>query len=334
MGGNYYSSGSGSGSQYSISNGSAGSSYMSGSRSGLTPAQILNAYSQFLPGTLNSIGNASANALAPTGSGTAAATAGNAVQRSLNPEYYGALDTATGSAMRGARAGNQLLNAINLNGLSPGEYNATERGLNQYNTGTGNAGLANPTNAITNAMNFGGAFNNKLGILGSAIGANTSASGAATNAAGAASPNTSGFNPVQIALGNTGFGASYINPITAVSQQNASGASSAANMSFGAGGSSNSSQGCCFIFMEAYHGTMPKSVRRVRDKFYRAHPEIARGYKKMAKWLVPLIRDYDTVRSIVWKFMIAPATRHCEDFTKARRISHFWLRVWAIYGRI
>ena len=319
------------------SNNSSSSYGTAGSQgtSGLSPGEIAAAYRNYLPSTLTSLGNANAQQLGTGGAGANAATAGSALQRQLNPEYYGAIGSAGRGAAAGVDAGARAMNAVNLNGLSPGEYNAVERGTNQYNTGTGNSGLANPTNAISNAMNFGGAFNNKVGVLGNAIGANSGAVNAASGVGAAASPNTSGFNAANTALGSTGFGASYINPISSVSQQS----SNASNSSQGNGWSSGNSFGmtgpsCCFIFLESYHGKIPDSVRRVRDKYYRATPVIAKGYKRMAKWLVPLMQRSNTIRWLVWNTMVKPATRHCENVRECRNISRFWLRTWALYGRI
>jgi len=309
---------------------------------GLSPAQILAAYQNYLPATLTAIGQGNLQQLLPGGAGTAATAAGSALQRSQNPEYYSAIGSGTSGAAQGNDAAARMLNAINLTGLSPGEYNATERGVNQYNTGTGNAGLVNPMNTISNAMNFGGAFNNKIGIMGNALGANASNIGAAANIAGAASPNTSGFNPIAMALGGLGFGANYINPITSVSKQSSSGGGSGWGISMGnqvgssQGASASGGDGsmCCFIFMESYHGKMPTCIRKIRDKYYRQHPRIANGYKRMAKWLVPLMQRSKIIRSIVWYSMVNPATKYAMSLHCGynKRISHFWLRTWAVIG--
>lgn len=119
------------------------------------------------------------------GAGGDAARAGYQLNRDTNPDYYQAQDAAS----RGAAS---AVNAINLNGLSPGEAAATERANNQNLQGSGNLGLMNNTNAISNAMNFGGAFNSKVGLMNNAVGA---ASGAANSGAGNA-----GFNGVNVAM--------------------------------------------------------------------------------------------------------------------------------------
>lgn len=148
-----------------------------------------------IPGFANAIGNtispltsAENNSLLSsiTGTGGLAATAASNLNRTLNPDYYSTLDSAAGGAK-------STIGAINLGGLSPGEEAATERSLNQTNAGTGNLGLNNGTNIISNAMNFGGAFNNKLNLMDNAV-------NSATGVANAASGNA-GLSPTGIATG-------------------------------------------------------------------------------------------------------------------------------------
>lgn len=134
----------------------------------------------------NALAGAKTNLDQINGAGGDAARAAVNLNRSANPDYYAAQDAAS----KGAAAG---VNAINLNGLSLGEQAATERGNNQNLSGTGNLGLLNNTNTIANALNFGGAFNSKLGLMNNAVGA---ASNAANSAAG-----NGGVNAANIALG-------------------------------------------------------------------------------------------------------------------------------------
>jgi len=79
-----------------------------------------------------------------------------------------------------------------MNGLSGGEQAAVERSTAQSNAGTGNLGLNNATNVISNAMNFGDAYHQKQDSLKSALGAANQTATSAQN---------TGFNPVNIALG-------------------------------------------------------------------------------------------------------------------------------------
>lgn len=116
------------------------------------------------------------------GAGGQAADSARALLQRDNPEFAKTVgDTAT--------ATQNLLKSYNLNGLSPGEANAVERSTNQSNTGSGNLGLANPTNVISNAMNFGQAFDNKRAALNTAIGTGNQTASTAIGA----------FNPLNVA---------------------------------------------------------------------------------------------------------------------------------------
>lgn len=143
----------------------------------------------------NALEGARTNVMQLNGPGGEAAKAADAVNRATNPNYYKVQDAASEQAKN-------LINSVNLNGLSPGEANAIERSTNQANTATGNLGLNNPTNTIANAMNFGGAYNAKLGILSNALQTGTGVAQSAQN---------NGFNPVNIALGqpNTTTGSNF-----------------------------------------------------------------------------------------------------------------------------
>lgn len=176
---------------------------------------LLNQYGIPLANAGSAITNANALAGAQTnlnqlnGAGGQAGIAATNLNRLTNPNYYQAQDAASGGAAR-------AVNAINLNGLSPGEANAVERSTNQGNAATGNLGLNNGTNAISNAMNFGGAFNSKIGLLNNAV-------AGASNAANSASGN-GGVNAVNIALGqpnvsaNQNFGTGTFSPSNSTTQ--------------------------------------------------------------------------------------------------------------------
>jgi hypothetical protein len=114
------------------------------------------------------------------GPGGQAAIYGTALNNALNP----AQQAANGQAAN-------LVNSINLNGLSGGEQAAVERSLNQSNYATGNLGLDNATNAVSNAMQFGNALQAKRAALGSALG----------TATGVASAQNQQINPFSAAIG-------------------------------------------------------------------------------------------------------------------------------------
>ncbi len=182
----------GSGSSQQTSQSQGGGVSTSTSQAQLTPQQVLDMYNTALPQLQNTTNQAVQNsAAAPT----------------LNAAQTGATNA---------------INAINLNGLSPGEQNAVERQTNQQNQASGNTGVINPTNTISNALNFGNAYQAKIGLMNSAV---NSANGV-TNTA-----NTT-----------TGTAASLFNPVTSNANTSKSTSNSIfANQSAGQGSGNNNS---------------------------------------------------------------------------------------------
>lgn len=158
------SSGSGNQNSKSGSSGAGTSVSQSTSNAQLNPQQVLSMYGTALPTMLN----------------TATSSINN------NPTF-----SASNAAQQGATS---AINAINLNGLSPGETNAVERSTNQSNVGTGNLGLTNPTNVVSNAMNFGNALQNKVALMNNTVNSASTAANAGANTLGTVS---SLFNPIS-----------------------------------------------------------------------------------------------------------------------------------------
>jgi len=297
----FYSAGSSNNSSLQRSNSSSSGSGTSLSQAtaspNLDPAQLLSLYGQALP----SIGN----------------TTNQVANNSIGAP---ALNAATQGAVEG-------VNAINLNGLSPGEGNAIERSTNQGNASTGNLGLNNSTNTIANALNFGGAFNSKIGLLNNATNTAAGVSNAANTSLGTAS---SLFNPL----------ANNANASKSQSTSNSQFANSSISSGFGSGYGSSDTAGvnCCFIFLQSFHGILPDYVRECRDVYYRKYPQIANGYKRMAKYLVPVMKHSPLVNMIVWHTMVSPLTKHGYSIIKNKKqfqhkkIRKFWFNVWYILG--
>lgn len=78
-------------------------------------------------------------------------------------------------------------------------------------------------------------------------------------------------------------------------------------------GGTASSGLCCFIFLEAYNGTLPTSVRAIRD--LAVTPRRNRGYRRQARWLVPEMQKHGLARWLTNWLMIKPLTRFGEWFT-------------------
>ncbi len=314
---------------------SGGSSGSSGSTTPqATPEQMLAIYNQYLPQTLSTVnGQNTGTATSLAGSAAAAnpiyTASGLSQLNSLAPGYAAAgnnltQEQAMGQAQLLSGAGGQtalegaalnnltnpvqaasntqatnLLNAYSTNGLSPGEYASTERAMNQGNAGTGNLGLNNNTNTIANAMNFGGAFNSKLGALGTAL-----------NTAGTVAANQNAqINPVSVATnaGNTSgnFGLSTFNPTQANTNLTTpySFASSFGNQLAGvssasvSNNSSGSAQGglCFFTTAACEYMGLPdncvelQTLRTFRDRF--VPKDIVEQYYKIAPNILKKIKE-------------------------------------------
>lgn len=294
---------------------------------------------------VNALGQAGTDLAVLQGPGRQLATTAKEISQTVDPEYYKTRETASN------RLGD-LMNSIDLNRLSGSERAEVERSLNTSLTATGNLGLDNATNAVQNAMQFGSALQTKRDALGRAI-------QTATNFLPAAN---SKFDAVQTALGRP----STSNPGTAQFQ----GVQQAGSQAFGVGSGAmsqagniyNTQQGlqweankrsspmgvmdsitagvgnvCCFIMLEGLNGQLPWWVRHCRDIYYSQYPEVADGYKRMAKWLVPLMRRFPLVKHAVNRWMVQPLTRYggylCKvpgyEQCKSDRIyKTIWFSVW------
>lgn len=290
----------------------------------------------------NTVGNTIA------GQGGQNVIAANELDKAVNPEYY-ATRTAT------ANKAQDVLNAINLQGLSPGEANAVERATAQTQSGTGNLGTINPTNVISNALNFGGAFNSKIPLANQAVSTATGTLPSlqstgytnTMNAALAQPPGSTGTNfglaslpgtgnqaysSGQGLLGNFGQLQSTLQPL---SYQG-----SFANSAQGYAHSFGENVNCCFIFLEAYNGKLPWYVRALRDRYYEQSPEVAIGYKQMAKWLVPFMRRSRLVRLFVNCTLVKPLTSYGAWLYGLNRtgwifkpVKELWFNIWKEYRK-
>jgi len=98
---------------------------------------------------------------------------------------------------------------------------------------------------------------------------------------------------------------------------------------------------CCFIFLEAYHGTLPAWVRACRDSLAPESSSRRRGYIRMSKWLVPAMRVSRPARSLVWWTMVKPMTLAggwrekvvgYENYFYLAPVAYAWFFVWKVLG--
>jgi hypothetical protein len=257
-----------SGNQKSQSTSQSGGQSTSTSAPQYTPEQLLSFYNTALPSMLS--------------------TANQGVQASPTA---GALNAANKGAVEG-------VNAINMNGLTPGEANAIERSTNQSNFATGNLGNPNATTTIGNAMNFGGAFNNKIGLLNTATNTAAGVSGIGTNALAGTS---SIFNPIAS------------NATASNSLSNSMFGSQSASTSKGNNSSASMQNGLCYLTTACckYKGLSDDCeelavLRKFRDTFV---PKcIVDDYYSLAPIIMPKVENspsklewiYDIIKDCVY----------------------------------
>lgn len=98
---------------------------------------------------------------------------------------------------------------------------------------------------------------------------------------------------------------------------------------------------CCFIFLEALNGKLPPEARIGRDHYYHKFPRTARGYVRLARYLVPLMRMSKIVTNAVNLLMVKPMlaagkATFAKSPTVARcacvPVAYFWILMFALLG--
>jgi hypothetical protein len=113
----------------------------------------------------------------------------------------------------------------------------------------------------------------------------------------------------------------------------------------GRGAQTSSSMGaginlCCFIFLEAYNGKLPESVRRYRDMAAPENSARRKGYISMSKWLVPMMRVSRVSRTLANHLLVKPLTRYGEWFYGKNKtgwvfwpVKQLWFKIWELTGK-
>jgi len=278
------------------------------------------------------------------GPGQDLARAAVSAQQIADPEYYRT------RALLGQKT-NDLLNSIDVNGLSGSERAEVERRLNQEAQQGGSPDISSGIKTAQNAVTFGSALQSKRNALGQAI-------GEATNFLPTAK---SGVDVFQQVTGRPSLGPAAAQPTSA--KPVGSTASNLTSQLFGNIGDTqaqtqdlmaarkttdqrvNAAIGsfCCFIFLESYNGYLPTFVRKMRDYYYATEPSTAIGYKRMARILVPLMQKSSFIKNLVNRYMVIPITQYggwvmnvpgYSPFEKKRIFKRFWFCVWKFLGKI
>ncbi len=98
---------------------------------------------------------------------------------------------------------------------------------------------------------------------------------------------------------------------------------------------------CCFIFIATYYGKpLPREVRLARDLF--CSNERVAGYRRMARWLVPLMHASPAITLFVRAVMTKPlelwagwifGTRRTAWGAAMYPLVAFWFMLWQLTGR-
>jgi hypothetical protein len=251
-----------------------------------------------------------------------------------------------------------LLNSINLNGLSGSERAEVERSNARDNVSRGTE-TPTATSTVSNAMNFGSALQGKRTALGNAL----------TQSAQVAPGLSNGINAFTTTTGRSSSANTGIPQFGGTTQTGSSTQSQGTNLlnqigqfqntklnidanrrdtmdrvgqGVGMVGSlAGSAAACCWLFMEAYNGEIPPWVRKFRDATYT--PELRGGYRVMSKILVPLMRKSSFIRSLVNELVIVPITAYSgyiykisgyEAGKKYDIRTKLLLKTWSILGHV
>lgn len=274
------------------------------------------------------------NQLALTqGPGKALAEQAIALDKSTNPEFYASREAAGKGFL-------DLISGQDPNKLSGAEMAQTERNVNRLNARTGNLNTGDATTTVANASLFGDELGKKRDRFGQALALFPGIS------AGSRSPidtfgiasgkqSTPNFGNQQYQTQNGQSATSGMLDRIAGTQQNQqnilAGRRNIQDYSEGAVGSV-----CCFIMIAANDEfELPYWIRKCRDYFYKQEPQVAVGYKKMAKWLVPLMNRSSLLRKFIKFSMYYPLSYYGKYLVGESKygfvckpIKSFWFNIW------
>lgn len=303
----------------------------------------------------NQLAKAKSDANVLAGPGMDIIKSADAAQRLIDPEFYN-LKEATG------KLGTGIINSYggDPTKLTGSERAEVERGLAQEGAQRGTLNSPSAINTVENAMAFGSAAEqkrkgatdvlNQLSNPMTATRSNVDVLQQATGRPGQVNSGAGQFSGAQMGAGTTnafGQGQALMSQ-TGENQRAAMNINSQRrsgldvfNQTVGSMGSALGS--CCFIMLEGHNGVLPWWVRSYRDLTYSTQPEIATGYKWMAKWLVPLMQKSELIKGLVNDTLVAPLTAYGGWFYNVPGYEHgkcysgfkrFWFSVWKIAGTL
>lgn len=284
------------------------------------------------------LANVAADRAAFSGGGEELILQALAADRLANPEFYSNRETA-------GRGFDALIAAQDPSKLSGAELAETERGLNRMNSTRGNINVTDATTTAANAGAFGSKLADKQARFGQALSLFPGISAASRSPINTTALGTGRSGQVNPASGQFNYtpstpGRENVNPTLGAYSQNEAMRTqqmSIADQANNVWGGIIGPVCGCYIFRE-YYGLpdVPWYLRMVRDFEYKRNPRIKFGYKRMAMWLVPLMRRNVLVRYLTTYLMIFPLAYHAQyrvGLNEWGRVfkpfKWFWLKVWS-----
>lgn len=273
--------------------------------------------------------------------------------RDLVGAAQGLEDLASPDYAKSRTAANQgfqsLIGGMDPNKLSGSEMANVERGVNRLNARTGNLNTADSTSTTANAMTFGSALDAKRQSFGQALNLFPGLAGASRSNLDTFSIGTGKGAGANVGLQQFGGPQTKFDAQGADLQAGMRGTSDARynqlaqrpTQSQAYKDISGSSCYGCYIFKEVYgYPDAPKYIRWCRDFFYAQDPKIAKGYRKMSYWLVPLMQQSRIVRYLMTGLSIMPLSYYGQYLTGQSKwkvvfkpVAKFWLKYWSFTGK-
>ena len=264
------------------------------------------------------------------GSGTKLAESAIGLDRLANPEFYNNRETAN-------KGFTSLIEGQDPNKLSGAEEANVERSVNRLNARTGNLNTGDASTTVGNAMLFGDELGKKRDRFAQALslfpGVN-SASRSPIDAFGVASgrESTPNFGTSQFQMQNGMQGIQGFQDRVLSTQQK----QLEAKMNRSALTEDAGPKACCFIMIAANAGIeLPWWIRECRDYFYKKDPKVRKGYKRMALWLVPLMKKHQVIKTFIKWTMYHPISMYGKYLVGESKLGYifkpvksFWFNIW------
>lgn len=264
-----------------------------------------------------------------------------ALDRAANPEFYSQREATNKGFL-------DLIGGQDPNKLTGAELANVERGVNRSKAGSGNLNTGDATSTVAGAMTFGNELNAKRDRFAQALSLFPGISAASrTNIdpfqiATGRSSQTPNFGQQQFQLQN---GQNYSGDLTGniansqQLQQNVNAGrrtvSDFVNQSYNSAVGSS----CCFIMIAASESfELPWWIRTCRDYYYFKEPRVKRGYKRMARKIVPIMEQNLLIRKLIKYSMYYPLSFYgawTQGLNKfgwmMKPIKNFWFAIWRNY---